>query len=73
MTENYDLIVRNALLRGATSTMDIAIAGGKIAKIAPKLAGQYRQGSGCPRQPGYGIFCEHPSAPVQSLHPDDDG
>lgn len=39
MTETYDLIIRNATLRGESKTTDIAIAGGKIAKIAPKIAG----------------------------------
>jgi cytosine/creatinine deaminase len=40
MTENYDLIVRNALLRGATKTTDIAIRDGKIAKLGNKLEGK---------------------------------
>jgi cytosine deaminase len=39
MTETYDLIIRNATLRGESKTTDIAIAGGNIAKIAPKIAG----------------------------------
>jgi cytosine deaminase len=39
MTEAFDLIIRNATLRGESKTTDIAIAGGKIAKIAPKIAG----------------------------------
>jgi cytosine deaminase len=39
MTETYDLIIRNATLRGESKTTDIAIAGGKIAKIAPKIEG----------------------------------
>jgi cytosine deaminase len=33
-----DLIVRNARLRGAASTVDLAIAGGRIRAIAPRLA-----------------------------------
>jgi len=39
MTETYDIIIRNATLRGESTTTDIAIASGKIAKIAPKIAG----------------------------------
>ena len=39
MTETFDLIIRNATLRGENKTTDIAVAGGKIAKIAPKIAG----------------------------------
>ncbi len=40
MTENYDLIVRNALLRHSTALTDIAIVGGKIAKIGAGLEGK---------------------------------
>jgi cytosine deaminase len=39
MTETYDLIIRNATLRGESKTTDIAIAGGNITKIAPKIEG----------------------------------
>jgi len=39
MTETYDLIIRNAALRGESKITDIAIAGGKVAKIAPKIGG----------------------------------
>src|SRR5574340_150220 len=40
MTENYELIVRNALLRGTSSPTDIAISGGKIVEIGNKLSGK---------------------------------
>ncbi len=39
MTETFDLIIRNATLRGEKKLTDIAIANGKITKIAPKIAG----------------------------------
>ncbi len=39
MTETFDLIIRNATLRGENKTTDIAIAGGTINKIAPKITG----------------------------------
>lgn len=34
----FDLIFRNALLRGAASPMDIGVSGGRIAAIEPRLA-----------------------------------
>ncbi|MCK1383437.1 amidohydrolase family protein [Bradyrhizobium sp. 21] len=34
----FDLIFRNAMLRGAASPVDIGVAGGRIAAIEPKLA-----------------------------------
>jgi cytosine deaminase len=40
MTTQFDLLIRNARLRGAPEgTSDIAIAAGRIAAIAPQLAG----------------------------------
>ncbi len=39
MTETFDLIIRNATLRGESKTTDIAVASGRIAKIAPKITG----------------------------------
>ncbi len=39
MTETYDIVIRNAVLRGDPKTKkDIAIAGGKIVKIEDKIA-----------------------------------
>ena len=41
MAENYDLIIRNGVLRSdVKKSVDIAIKGGKIAAIAPKIDGK---------------------------------
>lgn len=39
----YDLIIRQARLRGRKSPADLAIGGGVIRKIAPKIAGRARR------------------------------
>ncbi|MCX6055744.1 MAG: amidohydrolase family protein [Chloroflexi bacterium] len=44
MAEQYELIIRNAILRGESKAkMDIAVTAGKISEIAPSIAGKGKQ------------------------------
>ncbi len=74
MSAQFDLIIRNALLRGkAEKSFDIGIKDGKITDIQPKLDWQCRPGIGCSGQHGHRGFCQHPPASMQGIHVGDDG